>query len=33
VMLLSSFWMPVVVMVSDDITGCGLTPLFGMIQW
>ena len=31
-MLLSSFWMPCVVMVSDGITGCGLTPLLGMLS-
>jgi hypothetical protein len=24
--------MPGVVMVSDGITGCGLTPLFGMLS-
>jgi hypothetical protein len=32
VMLLSSFWMPGVVMVSDGITGCGLMPLFGLLS-
>jgi hypothetical protein len=31
-MLLSSFWMPGVVMVSGGITGCGLTPLLGMLS-
>ena len=31
-MLLNSFWMPCVVMVSDGITGCGLAPLFGMLS-
>jgi hypothetical protein len=30
--LLSSFWMPCVVMVSGGITGCGLTPLLGMLK-
>ena len=31
-MLSSSFWMPGVVMVSGGITGCGLTPLLGMLS-
>jgi hypothetical protein len=31
-MLLSSFWMPGVVMASGVITGCGLTPLLGMLS-
>ena len=31
-MLLSSFWMPGVVMMSDGITGCGLTPLLGILS-
>jgi hypothetical protein len=32
-MLSSSFWMPGVVMVSGGITGCGLTPLLGMLHF
>ena len=31
-MLLSSFWMPGVVMANDGIPGCELTPLFGMLS-
>ena len=31
-MLLSSFWMPGVVMASDGITGCGLVTLVGMLS-
>jgi hypothetical protein len=31
-MLSSSFWMPGVMMVSGGITGCGLTPLLGMLS-
>ena len=31
-MLSSCFWMSGVVMVSGGITGCGLTPLLGMLS-